>query len=129
MKTRLLSLIFTIFIFNITNATTIRGSVTANEQPIIGAEVLWHNTGFGTTSNLQGYFELKKKWKNGYSRSPLSWLSNNAYCGKRHCISSYFAWRKARRVGRSGSKCSCGKHVELQIFSHTNTKNNDMSLT
>ena len=63
MKTRLLSLIFTIFIFNITNATTIRGSVTANEQPIIGAEVLWHNTGFGTTSNLQGYFELKKNEK------------------------------------------------------------------
>ncbi len=60
MKKILLFLILTIWIFISTKATTIRGSVTANEQPIIGAEILWHSTGVGTTSDIDGHFELQK---------------------------------------------------------------------
>lgn len=40
------------------NAALIRGRVTAVGEPVIGAEVLWHTTTSGTTTDFNGLFEI-----------------------------------------------------------------------
>ena len=40
------------------NAALIRGRVTAAGEPVIGAEVLWHTTTSGTTTDFNGLFEI-----------------------------------------------------------------------
>ena len=39
-------------------AATITGFVKAKDEPIIGAEIFWQNTTVGSTSNLDGSFQI-----------------------------------------------------------------------
>ncbi len=39
-------------------ARIVKGNVIANGSAVIGAEILWHNTGIGTTSDIDGTFSL-----------------------------------------------------------------------
>lgn len=41
-----------------TQASTVTGVIQSNNEPIIGAEIFWQNTTIGTTSHLDGSFQI-----------------------------------------------------------------------
>ena len=57
MKTTYLTLLVALLSLS-AQAATITGVVKTKNEPIIGAEIFWQNTTVGSTSNLDGSFQI-----------------------------------------------------------------------
>ena len=62
MQRLLFTFIFLVCTLSLLAADKVRGYVyDEDRQPVIGANVYWENTTIGTTSNLEGYFEIARE--------------------------------------------------------------------